>query len=172
MFVRESFRALDIRFSFLARLANRPGPLRSLAVILAHSGDSWFWLLGLGMLWWLGPESWKRKAEILAIGIVVTALIVMALKFTIRRQRPQGDWGKIYRQTDPHSFPSGHAVRAFLLATLALGMGPAWFGLLLLIWAPLVSLARVSMGVHYPSDVAAGALLGIALGLTGLAVLL
>ena len=171
MFVLESFRSLDTRFSFLARLADRPGPLRFLAAILAHSGDSWFWLLGQGLLWWLGPVEWKRKAEILAIGIIVTALIVLALKFIIRRQRPQGDWGKIYRQTDPHSFPSGHAARAFLLATLALGLGPLWFGLFLLVWAPLVSLARVSLGVHYPSDVAAGALLGIVLGLVGLAVL-
>ena len=44
-----------------------------------------------------------------------------------------------------------------LLAVLALGLGPAWFGWLLLAWAPLVILARVAMGVHYLSDVIAGA---------------
>jgi undecaprenyl-diphosphatase len=171
VFVREIFRSLDTRFSNLTRLADRPGLLRSLAILLAHSGDSWFWLFGLALFWWLGPEAWKYRAETLAAAILATALIVLALKFIIRRQRPQGDWGAIYRKTDPHSFPSGHAARAFLLATLALGLGPPWFGLALLAWAPLVSLARVSLGVHYPSDVAAGALLGIALGLVGLAAL-
>jgi undecaprenyl-diphosphatase len=51
-----------------------------------------------------------------------------------------------------------------MLAVLALGLGPAWFGLLLLVWAPLVMAARVAMGVHYLSDVLAGALLGIVIG--------
>jgi undecaprenyl-diphosphatase len=68
--------------------------------------------------------------------------------------------GKIYRKTDPHSFPSGHAARAVMLATIMLGLGPIWLGILLVIWAILVVLARVLMGVHYLSDVLAGALLG------------
>jgi undecaprenyl-diphosphatase len=51
-----------------------------------------------------------------------------------------------------------------LLAVLALGLGPAWFGWLLLAWAPLVILARVAMGVHYLSDVIAGAALGASVG--------
>jgi membrane-associated phospholipid phosphatase len=36
-----------------------------------------------------------------------------------------------------------------MLAVLALGIGPVWLGALLLVWAPLVALARVAMGVHY-----------------------
>jgi undecaprenyl-diphosphatase len=52
-----------------------------------------------------------------------------------------------------------------MLAVLALGLGPAWFGLALLVWAPLVMAARVAMGVHYLSDVLAGAILGIGIGL-------
>ena len=67
----------------------------------------------------------------------------------------------MYRSTDPHSFPSGHAARATMLAVMMVGMGPTWLGVLLVIWAPLVSLARVSMGVHYLSDVIAGTIIGI-----------
>jgi undecaprenyl-diphosphatase len=52
-----------------------------------------------------------------------------------------------------------------MLAVVAVGLGPAWFGILLLTWAPLVILARVAMGVHYLSDVLAGALLGVAIGM-------
>jgi undecaprenyl-diphosphatase len=93
----------------------------------------------------------------------VTAAGVLAVKVIVRRERPAGKWGDIYRKTDPHSFPSGHATRAALLAVLALGTGPLWFGILLSIWAPLVILSRVAMGVHYLSDVLAGTVLGIIL---------
>ena len=48
---------------------------------------------------------------------------------------------------------------------LAVGLGPAWFGAIALLWAPLVTLARVAMGVHYLSDVLAGVLVGLLIGL-------
>jgi undecaprenyl-diphosphatase len=98
------------------------------------------------------------------VAILLTAIIVFIVKFTVRRRRPEGEWGKFYRSTDPHSFPSGHAVRAVMLAVAILGLGPLWLGLLLLIWAPLVGLARVAMGVHYLSDVLAGMVLGLVIG--------
>lgn len=98
------------------------------------------------------------------VAILLTAIIVFIVKFTVRRRRPEGVWGKFYRNTDPHSFPSGHAVRAAMLAVAILGLGPLWLGLLLLIWAPLVGLARVAMGVHYLSDVLAGMVLGLVIG--------
>ena len=143
------------------RVAEKEGPLRTLAAFLAHSGDSWFWAAGLVVLWLLGDTFWKHWAAVQFGGISVMALIVLALKFSIRRQRPAGEWGLLYRSTDPHSFPSGHAARAFLLGMLAWQLGPPWLGWLLLLWGPLVSLARVAMGVHYVSDVLAGALLGL-----------
>jgi membrane-associated phospholipid phosphatase len=155
---------LDARYSERIRIAEKPGPLRTLAAVLAHSGDSWFWLAGLGLLWWLGVDYWKERALTLIIGILVTAVVVMTVKFTVRRRRPEGKWGNIYRLTDPHSFPSGHAVRAVMLAVVLLGLGPLWLGLVLIIWAPLVGLARVAMGVHYLSDVVAGMILGLVMG--------
>ena len=155
----------DARLSDRLRVAEQPGLLRTLAVFFAHSGDSWFWGLGLLLLWRLGDSFWKQWALVLFAGIAALAVIVMSIKFTVRRRRPEGEWGGIYRNTDPHSFPSGHAARAFLIAVLALGLGPAWLATLLCIWAPLVCLARVSMGVHYVSDVIAGAILGIIVGL-------
>jgi membrane-associated phospholipid phosphatase len=156
---------LDARLSDRLRVAERPGLLRTLAVFFAHSGDSWFWGLGLLLLWWFGNSFWKQWSLLLFAGIAFTAVIVMTIKFTVRRRRPEGEWGGIYRNTDPHSFPSGHAARSLLIAVLVIGLGPAWLAVLLCIWAPLVSLARVAMGVHYVSDVVAGALLGMILGL-------
>lgn len=156
---------IDNQLSNRLRVAERPGVLRSAASLLAHSGDSWFWLAGLAVLAIFAPPFWRARAVIMIAAILLGAVLVLAIKFSVRRQRPVGEWGSVYRTTDPHSFPSGHATRAAMLATLAVGMGPLWFASLMLIWAPLVSLARVAMGVHYLSDVLAGSVLGIMLGL-------
>lgn len=164
-----AFLEFDARASDRLRVAERPGWSRSLAVFFAHSGDSWFWGLGLVLLWLWGSSFWKHWAVVEFGGISVLAVMVLALKFLIRRRRPEGEWGGIYRHTDPHSFPSGHAARATLIAVLAAGMGPAWLAALLWLWAPLVALARVAMGVHYLSDILAGVLLGLLMGLLGLA---
>ncbi len=154
---------LDTRLTQRLRIAEKPGWLRTLAAILAHSGDSWFWLAGLGLLWWLGTDYWKRELIILIVSILAAALLVFVVKLIVRRSRPEGEWGKFYRRTDPHSFPSGHAVRAMMLAVILLGMSPLT-GVLLLVWAPLVGLSRVAMGLHYLSDALAGMLLGIVIG--------
>ncbi len=155
---------LDDRFAESSRSKEQPRFIHALAVVLAHSGDSWFWAVGLGLLWWLGTDYWKKLALVMITGIIIMALVVLLIKFTVRRSRPQGEWGKIYRSTDPHSFPSGHAARSTMLAVIALGLGPLWLGLSLLLWAPLVSLARIILGVHYPSDVLVGMALGVVMG--------
>ena len=154
----------DIEITNRLRLTNPKSRLKPFAIVLAHSGDSWFLLLALLIIWLVSDGLWHRMAALMAAGAVGLALVVLVIKFTIKRRRPEGKWGAIYRNTDPHSFPSGHAARTAMLAVIALVIGPLWFGLLLVIWAPLVSLARVWMGVHYLSDVVVGILLGILAG--------
>ena len=92
----------------------------------------------------------------------------MIIKFIVRRKRPEGEWGGMYRKTDPYSFPSGHAARGVLIGVVALGLGPVWFGIILMIWGPLVGISRIAMGVHYFSDVFAGWIVGGILGVIGL----
>jgi undecaprenyl-diphosphatase len=159
---------LDARFSDQLRVAEKPGVLRNIAAFLAHSGDSWFWWLALVLLWLFSTSAWKQWEVVEFFGILGLAGVVLGIKFLVRRERPQGEWGSIYRNTDPHSFPSGHAARAFLIAVVASGLAPVWLAALLWVWAPLVSLARVAMGVHYLSDVIAGGILGAIVGLIGL----
>ena len=166
-----SFRSLlelDARLSDSLRVAEKPGFLRKFAVFLAHSGDSWFWLPALIILWFFSSSTWKHWEVVEFFGILGLAGVVLAIKFLVRRERPQGEWGGIYRNTDPHSFPSGHAARAFLIPVIAAALAPFWLAAVLWVWAPLVALARVSMGVHYVSDVLAGAILGILVALIGL----
>ena len=176
-----SFKALlefDAHWSQRVRLDPARHKAFQIAAFLAHSGDSWFWMIGLGLVWlatlapvadlfgWAAASrsSWHAASALMAAGVFGLAFLVLAIKFSVRRQRPPGEWGAIYRNTDPHSFPSGHAARAAMLAVMALGLGPAWFGALVLGWMPLVSLARVVTGVHYLSDIAAGLLLGTLAG--------
>ena len=154
----------DAHASARLRVAERPGATRRAAILLSHSGDSWYWGLALVAIWLAGGPYWKGRTVILFLSIAVAAVIVQAIKWLVRRQRPAGDWGAIYRRTDPHSFPSGHAARMAMLTVLCAGLGPAWLALLLFVWTPLVALARVAMGVHYLSDVIAGSLLGILIG--------
>ena len=159
---------IDARLSNKMRVAERPGALRTISVFFAHSGDSWFWAIALVILWIRGNSFWKEWAVVQFVCISVMIVVVMSIKFLVRRRRPEGEWGGIYRNTDPHSFPSGHAARAFLIAVVASGLGPVGLAIVLWIWAPLVALARVAMGVHYASDIIAGMVFGIFIALVGL----
>jgi undecaprenyl-diphosphatase len=155
---------LDARWSARLNISNGRGPKRSLFTFLAHSGDSWFMVPVMGLIWLFGDGMWKWRMAVLFVAMCITAVCAVGLKRLIGRQRPEGEWGLIYRSTDPHSFPSGHAARLFMLAVLSLALGPTWFIVLLFLWAPLVALARVAMGVHYLSDMVGGAVLGILFG--------
>ena len=154
----------DAELSQRIRIPDNKLVLKKTASLFAHSGDSWFLGAGLALLWVIGPRSWRPDIQLLFIGIVFTAVAVFILKFLIKRPRPEGDWGQIYRSTDPHSFPSGHAARATMLTLLMLLTGNIWLGLLMIFWTLLVAAARVGLGVHYLSDIVAGTIIGATFG--------
>ena len=160
----------DAAITSKLRIKETQRRLKPFGVFFAHSGDSWFILLALFLIWLFTKGVWHHMAAVMAAGSISLAVIVLLIKFSIRRKRPEGTWGAIYRNTDPHSFPSGHAARTALLVVLAFAFGPSWFAIILLIWAPLVSLARVWMGVHYLSDVLAGIVLGVISGFAVIAI--
>ena len=135
------------------------------AALLSHSGDSWLWCGVLFLFWLFAEGSVQKNLAFWGISIALTALFIFILKRVIHRKRPEGDWGSIYRKTDPHSFPSGHAVRAGLIVVLA----GKTFGfpiiILFLIWAFLMMYSRVITGVHYLLDIYFGFILGILIGI-------
>jgi undecaprenyl-diphosphatase len=161
----------DARASARLNVSRGSGWLRRFLAFLAHSGDSWFMIPVMVLIWVLGDSGWKWRMLVMFLAMCITAVSAVGLKFLIRRRRPAGDWGLVYRSTDPHSFPSGHAARLTMLAVLSVLTGPAWFTAALFVWATLVALARVGMGVHYLSDVFGGAVLGIAFGLLFIGIL-
>ncbi|HEX9339768.1 MAG TPA: phosphatase PAP2 family protein [Thermoplasmata archaeon] len=118
-------------------------------------------------LWWRGHrEAAFDLLVLLGIAIVVTE----ALKFAIGRPRPCEVLSNVRwiagfgcdTEIDP-SFPSGHASRAFALATFVASRFRRRAGGAAFAFAFLVGLSRIYLGVHWPSDVIAGAVLGIAL---------
>lgn len=159
----EKILALDTALTNRLRMKVNHSPGWKLATFFAHSGDSWFWLFGLGLVW-LVSKAWRSLTAFLILDILLLAALVMAIKFIFRRSRPPGEWGSIYRSTDPHSFPSGHAARATMLAVITVAIGPLWAAIGLSIWAILVCFSRIFTGMHYLSDVIAGMLLGLLSG--------
>ncbi|MDO9545790.1 MAG: phosphatase PAP2 family protein [Pelolinea sp.] len=137
--------------------------LRKSAMFFAHSGDSWFLEIGFLLIWLFSSGIWHTYSALFAGAIVIQAVFVIALKFLIKRRRPEGDWGAVYRNADPHSFPSGHAARVMMLAFMCFGLGLPQLGWIVLFWGICVSFARVSLGVHYLIDIFAGWLIGILL---------
>jgi undecaprenyl-diphosphatase len=121
--------------------------------------------LALGICWWRQAGR-RRKAIALALGLAVSAVLGQALKQIFARPRPHLlPW---LTAASGWSFPSGHALNAATVAGLLawlIGRRPSgWRGVALVaalaLWAALVGVSRVYLGVHYPSDVLASLALG------------
>ncbi len=168
MDIKSEFRSMlkrDKEWSDIVRIENLPRPIRKTSEILSHSGESeWEWI-ALVLIWFVGNVFWKEWAITIAIGLGLLALVQLPIKRLVSRDRPIGFWGRKTRKKDPDSFPSGHAARTFLLAILTTGLGPWWLAVLLWIWALLVAVSRVSMGMHFISDTFGGLLLATIVGL-------
>jgi undecaprenyl-diphosphatase len=157
--------ALDRQVSSYLTIPREARFLRLLALIAAHSGDSPLWLLGaiIALIW--GETMWRDFGWRVLVGTLAAGAVATALKWLFRRQRPPGEGRGFYTRFDRHAFPSGHAARSACLVVLLAPLLPSWGSVLLACWAGLVGLARVSLQVHFASDIVGGWAVGLLTGL-------
>jgi membrane-associated phospholipid phosphatase len=108
-----------------------------------------------------------RNAAVMAAGTAVGYGIALGLKYTNKRDRPFVTYPEYFADktghdySDSYSFPSGHSTTAFATATALTLKYPKWYVIVpSYAYAGTVAYSRMHLGVHYPSDVLVGALIG------------
>ncbi len=145
--------------------AARWRPARRLFAIVSRVGDGLFWYaLMLVLPFYAGMQGLEVTLQMALTGALGVAFYRW-LKLGTSRERPCARHAAIDLAgvpLDRFSFPSGHTLHAVAFSVLACAHFPdlAW---LLVPFTALVALSRVVLGLHYPSDVLAGALIGATL---------
>ncbi len=104
-----------------------------------------------------------RRSLVIAASELTAALVSTSLKYAIDRPRPFETYYFIVKKSDAGSpsFPSGHTSAAFSAAASLSFNFPKWYVIApSFLWAASVGYSRMELGVHYPTDVLAGALIG------------
>ena len=138
--------------------------LNRLFRLISWSANGWFYpFLLLYVYLTFSPAISKPFLLSTAIAFLLERLLYHLIKQSMKRDRPCErivDVQFRVRPPDQFSFPSGHTASAFLMMTLLASFFPI-LRIPMFLWAATVGIARVYLGVHYPTDVFAGAILGI-----------
>lgn len=167
----QSFRALVARLDERERAAvircrdlTRALALDRTAIGVSRLANGWMYLAAFAAL--MALASRREAVAVCMIWLSACAIaypIYFAVKFLLARVRPcdvNPALGSGVRVLDRYSCPSGHCMAATMFVLAAFPFFPAALPLLIAAWL-LVAWARIAVGHHYPTDIAAGALLGI-----------
>ena len=159
--IKDKLYQLDYKYSnYFASLINFDHWTRTVLLFYSHTGSAIFWtiLSGLGLI--IFPK-YRLEFSSLLIVTIIMMVTVYILKHLIKRPRPDFKdtrFGSVI--FDEYSFPSGHGTRAtyhFLLLPLYFPQ----FAIFWYIWAISMVIVRISIGVHYLSDILAGIILSL-----------
>ncbi|WP_299805939.1 phosphatase PAP2 family protein [uncultured Shewanella sp.] len=136
--------------------------LQTLALRLSASGNGPVYLY-LAVACLIIDSRGEALLNTMVAAYLLELPLYFALKNMIRRPRPchaLSDGTASFEPADKFSLPSGHTAAAFVMATSIYLIYPQLF-YIAVAWALAIGLARIVLGVHYPMDIIAGAILGI-----------
>ena len=132
---------------------------------LGTSGAIWI-ILSVIMLF---PKKTRKAGFLMLLALAVNFCICnLLLKPNVARIRPYDAIAALHCLVPPEhdfSFPSGHASAAFAGGVMAYKCCRRWFGVPMVIFAFLMAFSRLYVGVHYPTDVICGAVIGTVVAL-------
>lgn len=111
--------------------------------------------------------------QTILLGFAIERPLYFILKNSFKRNRPANalaNFKSLIVPSDHFSFPSGHTSAAFMMAT-AVGYFFPQFLAIGYLWAIMIGFSRVTLGVHFPTDIIMGALLGSGVALTALEII-
>lgn len=157
---------VDTRLLKIMRTRGHVRPIELPMVRLAAMAEDGAIWLALGAA--LAAVDPPRRRRWLLAGAYgpVCILLNYPLKTLFRRARPQLELGRLGEAPNELSFPSAHATSSFAAATVMAHVAPAGKSLPLIL-ACAIAAGRPYLGMHHPTDVVGGALVGTALGLAG-----
>ncbi len=149
-------------------------------VIMFWVSHKYFWIPLYALFLFLSYKHFGKKVWQVILGAVLVIVLsdqlsVHAFKEVFMRYRPCHN---LILQSQIHlndgcggtyGFISSHAANTFALAiflSLLFKNKIKYFGLLIFVWAAFVSYSRIYNGVHYPADIACGAIVGMGIGIT------
>ena len=142
--------------------ATRAWVVRALTTV-SLAGDGWLWYAIIAALpWWGGPTGGSAAARMLCVG-TVNLILYKIVKRWIARPRPfrvcEG-LRECARSLDEFSFPSGHTLHSVAFSFILTAYYPAFA---IFVWplTLLIAASRIILGLHYPSDVIVGGLIGV-----------
>jgi undecaprenyl-diphosphatase len=161
--------AFEYRFCVRMNLACERGIILNGFRIVSRLGDGVLWYALMAFL----AIAWGAQGRLVAGEMLLTGaaglLLYKQLKHRLVRERPYITHAGIRagtRALDRYSFPSGHTLHAVAFTVVAVAHFPV-LGLVLIPFTALVAMSRVVLGLHYPTDVVAGAVIGTLLALLG-----
>jgi undecaprenyl-diphosphatase len=140
---------------------------------ISHSGNGYYYPAIPLIFYFIEPRIAGAFFLCALLAFALELPLYKILKQKIKRHRPCEVLSGVHQRISPSdrfSFPSGHTAAAFVIATLIAHFFPI-LTVPVSIWAMLVGVSRIYLGVHYPTDIIAGLVIGILCAFAGIMIL-